>query len=187
MCRRHVRELEISPLETTPFSVVHVHVLCSRNVQLNLANISVYQAFMFLSPKPRSWVHCFHTEGCLLKCHHIHCLLLIGCNRLIPPRYGRYLIISLTLASVHLMGFWNERETHWEYIFTQIKKTLDTISKCHRPVFSFGVSQHMHNITNLWKFELNRSSKLRDNNERINTLVARSCVLSDAWFRDLKF
>ena len=28
----------------------------------------------------------------------------------------------------------------------------------------------MHEITNLWKFELNRSSKLRDNNERKNTL-----------------
>ena len=38
----------------------------------------------------------------------------------------------------------------------------------------------MHKITNLWKFELNRSSKLRDNNERKNTLVTQSCVLSDA-------
>ena len=36
-------------------------------------------------------------------------------------------------------------------------------------------------------FKLNRSSKLRDNNERKNTLITRSCVLSDAWFRDLKF
>ena len=35
----------------------------------------------------------------------------------------------------------------------------------------------MHKITNLWKFELNLSSKLRDNNERKNTLVKRSCVL----------
>ena len=45
-------------------------------------------------------------------------------------------------------------------------KTLDTISNCQRPVFSLGVSQLMHTITNLWTFELNRSSKLRDNNER---------------------
>ena len=36
-------------------------------------------------------------------------------------------------------------------------KTLDTIGNCQRPVFSLGVSQHMHKITNLWKFELNRS------------------------------
>ena len=58
---------------------------------------------------------------------------------------------------------------------------------CQRLVFTFGVSQHMPKITNLWKFELNWSSKLRDNNERKNTLVTRSYVLSDAWFRDLKF
>ena len=45
----------------------------------------------------------------------------------------------------------------------------------------------MHKKTNLWKFELNQLSKLRDNNnERKNTLVTQSCVLSDAWFRDLK-
>ena len=48
-----------------------------------------------------------------------------------------------------------------------------------------GVSQRMHKITNLWKYELNWSSKLQDNNERKNTLVTRSYVLSDAWFRDL--
>ena len=45
-------------------------------------------------------------------------------------------------------------------------KTQDTIGNCQRPVFSLGVSQHMHKITNLWKFELNWLSKLRDNNER---------------------
>ena len=45
-------------------------------------------------------------------------------------------------------------------------KTLDTIGNCQRLAFTVGVSQHKHKITNLWKFELNRSSKLRDNNER---------------------
>ncbi len=64
-------------------------------------------------------------------------------------------------------------------------KTLDTFGNCQRPVFSLGVSQHMHKITNLWKFELNWSSELRNNNGTKNTLVTRSCVLSDAWFRDL--
>ena len=65
-------------------------------------------------------------------------------------------------------------------------KTLDTIGNCQRPVFSLGVhvSQHMHKKTNLWKFEFNWSSMLWDNNERKNTLVTRSCVLSDAWFRE---
>ena len=43
-------------------------------------------------------------------------------------------------------------------------KTVDTIGNCQRPVFSLGVYQHK--ITNLWKFEPNRSSKLRDNNDR---------------------
>ena len=45
-------------------------------------------------------------------------------------------------------------------------KTVDTIGNYQRPVFSLSVSQHIHKITNLWKFELNRSTKLRDNNER---------------------
>ena len=43
-------------------------------------------------------------------------------------------------------------------------------------------------IANLWKLELNYwLSKLRDNNERTNTFVTWSRVLSGAWFRDLKF
>ena len=42
------------------------------------------------------------------------------------------------------------------------------------------------NKTKLWKFELNWLSRLRDNNGRRNILVTRSCVLSDARFRDLK-
>ena len=35
-------------------------------------------------------------------------------------------------------------------------KTLDTIGNCERLVFTVGVSQHMHTVTNLWKYELNR-------------------------------
>ena len=50
---------------------------------------------------------------------------------------------------------------------------------CQRPVFSLGVSHHKHKITSLWKFVLNRSSKLRENDERKNTLVGRIFVLSD--------
>ena len=56
---------------------------------------------------------------------------------------------------------------------------VDTNGNCQRLVFTVCVSQHMHK-TNLWKFELNRSSKLRDNYKRKNTLVTRSCVLSNA-------
>ena len=45
-------------------------------------------------------------------------------------------------------------------------KTLNMFGNCQTPVFSLNVSQHVHKITNLRKFELNRSSKLLDNNER---------------------
>ena len=44
--------------------------------------------------------------------------------------------------------------------------TVDTIGYCLRPIFTVGVSQHMLKITHLWKFELNRSMKLRDINEK---------------------
>ena len=54
-----------------------------------------------------------------------------------------------------------------------------TSGYCQRPVFSLGVSQHVHKITSLWKFGLNRSSKLRENDERKNTLVRRICVPSN--------
>ena len=47
-------------------------------------------------------------------------------------------------------------------------KAVDTIGNCQRLAFVVGVSQHMHKITHLWKFELNRSPNLQDNNERKN-------------------
>ena len=59
-------------------------------------------------------------------------------------------------------------------------KALYTFGNRRRvPVFSLGVSHHKHKITSLWKFGLKRSSKLRENDERKNTLVGRICVLSD--------
>ena len=65
-------------------------------------------------------------------------------------------------------------------------KAVDTIGNFQRLAFTVGVSQHMPKITNLCKFQLNRSPKLRDNDERKITLVTRSCVRSNG-FRDLKF
>ena len=57
---------------------------------------------------------------------------------------------------------------NWMFIFTNIiyLQAVDTIGNCQRLAFTVGVSQHMNKTTNLWKIELNRSSKLRDNNER---------------------
>ena len=64
-------------------------------------------------------------------------------------------------------------------------KALDTFGNCQRPVFSFGVSQHMHKIINLWTFELIWSSKMEENNDRKKQSCRTSCLLSDAWNRDL--
>ena len=71
----------------------------------------------------------------------------------------------------------------WKKNNMTILKTLDTIGYCQRPLFSFGVSQHLQTKTNMWKFELNWSSKLRDNNERKKKtchtkLCAFGCLIS---------
>ena len=65
---------------------------------------------------------------------------------------------------------------------------------CQRPVFSVGVSQHMHKTINLWKIELNWSSKLRDSNGRNihpchTELCAFRCLISrrHAWGHEIKF
>ena len=56
-----------------------------------------------------------------------------------------------------------------------------TFGNRQRPVFSLGVNPNMHKITHQWKCELNWSSKLQENNERKNALVAQICLLSDAY------
>ena len=40
-------------------------------------------------------------------------------------------------------------------VMVVVLKTLDTIGICQRLFFTVGISQHMHKIKNLWKFELN--------------------------------
>ena len=70
-------------------------------------------------------------------------------------------------------------------------KALYTFGYCHRPVFSLGVSQHMHKITNMCTVELNWSSKLRDNYERKKpchtTLCAFRCLNSTPQNQILRF
>ena len=75
--------------------------------------------------------------------------------------------------------------------FSSALKTLDTISNCQRPVFSLAVSHRMHEITNLWQFELNRSSKLRYNNNRNKypyhtKLCAFRCLILRPQFLNLR-
>ena len=77
------------------------------------------------------------------------------------------------------------KRTKWAINFRLNKRCgnqlelLDTFGNCHRPVFSPGISQDMHEITNLWTFGLNWSSQLQENNERTKTLAAQICVLSE--------
>ena len=78
-------------------------------------------------------------------------------------------IVSMTFfASLYLFFEMSHRGDSGRNLWKGIAllKTPDTIGDCQRPVFPLGVSQHAHKITKLWKFELNWSSKLRDNNER---------------------
>ena len=57
---------------------------------------------------------------------------------------------------------------------------------CQRPVFSLGVSQHKHKITNLWKFGLNWSSKLRENDERKKPTLLDEFVCFVRGIKDFK-
>ena len=75
-----------------------------------------------------------------------------------------------------LAQLYSEFKIDYSFGLAFILKTLDSIGNCRRPVFPLGVSQHMYKITILCKFELNWSSKLRDNNESKSTLATRSCV-----------
>ena len=84
------------------------------------------------------------------------------------------LLVPFASSSISKIYIIIKRETHF------IQRHWSTFGNCQRPVFSLGVSQQMHKITNIW------SSKLQDNNGRKNTLVTQSCVHSDAWFWDLK-
>ena len=109
-------------------------------------------------------------------------------------RHERLFVVSVLGLFVNLVGIFAFQHGHGHshggkldianllaiQITMLILQTLDTIGNCQRPVFSLAISQHMHKITNLCKFELNRLSKLRDNNEIKNTLVTQTKLLSDA-------
>ena len=105
-------------------------------------------------------------------------------------------VIVLWRFCPHLKNSWERYNCLFILPFSCIKiiyvkwpailKTLDTIGNRQRPVFSLSVPQHMHKI-NLWKFELNSRQSCEITKKEKNTLATHSCVLSSAWFRDLKF
>ena len=79
-------------------------------------------------------------------CYFMHLLRYTKC---------KYWPLTILLPNVTI-GL-NARQK--QQIVIQLLKAVATFGNCQRPVFSLAVSQHMHKITNLWKFELNRSSK----------------------------
>ena len=90
------------------------------------------------------------------------------------------LYIKTTKLNYYLVQI--SRELNYLSLFCL--KTLDTFVNCQRPVFSLGVSQHTHDIPNLWKCGLDWSSNLQENNERKTPLLHYfGHVLSDAWKR----
>ena len=64
-----------------------------------------------------------------------------------------YLVVCLSIYCLEECSFfmsvpWKLQIVVWPLNFLQLK-TLDTFGDCQRPVFSLGVSQLMHKITNL--------------------------------------
>ena len=68
-------------------------------------------------------------------------------------------------------------------IWKSCLKALDTFGNCQKAVLLLGVSQPMHEITNLWTSGLNLSSKLQENDERKNTI---QCCTNLCTFRCLQ-
>ena len=85
----------------------------------------------------------------------------------VVTKFPYQFIVLLKCTWLELCKQWTSQG--WEISDFYLKSDFfikDTIGNCQRPVFSLGVSQYKHKITNLWKFELDWSSELRDNNER---------------------
>ena len=74
----------------------------------------------------------------------------------LPNLLTLWVIVSLLLL---IYPFLFESELS---LCTWLLKTLDTIGNCQRPVFSLCVSQPMHTITNLCKFEPDWSSEKKN-------------------------
>ena len=112
-------------------------------------------------------------------------IFLTFCTNFSKTTAPRQVIFFEKLSTIIIFKRCKFNVNLWTLCFLSYKKyidplkTLDTIGNCQRQVFSLDVSQHTHKITNLWKFELNWSSKLRDINQRKNTkLCAFRCLIS---------
>ena len=100
------------------------------------------------------------------------------------PRCLTQLELSITQLGLPISDrVWIERKLSRSNILS-ICKIMDTLLVIVKDQ-SLAVSQHMHKITNLWKYELNRSSKLRDINGKTplshhghTKLCALICLIS---------
>ena len=113
-----------------------LHVLFLFNCKLNHLKHRMHRSLS---------IDCWNMCHVLLICHVITA--------------AKFVIDKLSFFTV---GFSLFILCHFLFIFLRNKslflKPVDTIGKCHRPVFSLAVSQHMHKIKNMWKFELDWSS-----------------------------
>ena len=85
-----------------------------------------------------------------------------------------------------LVWFSRLRRSHYTFVLSlNVLKGRYTFGNCQRPVFSLDKSNHNHKITSLWKFWLNWSSKLRENDERKNTIVMAELVCFQIRIKDV--
>ena len=139
-----------------------------RLLNLNPKQVRVWRSMSFLSLTGNSTILELpilpNSAGSSLKTNKF---FHVPMNKFHLPDFGNFILLVLNVV-------------------LNISLIVKDTGNCQTPVFSLDVSQHMHTITNLWKFELNRSSKLRDNNERNKHPCHTKLCASDAWFRDLK-
>ena len=169
----------------TWFNNFHLTETQSLFVELCYSFLKIYSTLASFILKETFYYHYLY-KPCKLYVNLCSLFLCFVSHRKYPQLFNcvSKWLKELTKYSAHVLSDQPYMKLTCEHLGL---KTLDTIGNCQRPVFSLGVSQHMHKITNLGQFELNWLSKLGDNNERKNTLVLRICVLLDGWFQDLKF
>ena len=97
-------------------------------------------------------VHCLSLI--LSVCFHFFNLFPLDCFCYTSIPVDMYVVLCCHLAfkkdSARLKTSGHNYLLHLPNVFWLLKK-LDTIGNCQRPLFSLGVSKHMHKITNLVK------------------------------------
>ena len=153
--------------------------LCSEGVHLPLNNFFKYYVFM-----PTRAIQVWPLDGLWI----IKCIWGIIAHQTIVNMHGLLMIhyehntdsSTWPWLNIEHFSYTTTRVSQYKLIirdddnkneFLQTLNSHHTIGNCQRPVFSLAVYHHMHKITDQWiLFLLNRSSKLRENNERNTNL-----------------